>query len=88
MIKLQILGVNGHISTNSLMMNTLDAVKELDLIVKLEEINDIDQFIQYDLFGVPALTINGKLAFQQTIPEVDELVDILGSFIQPLKKRA
>lgn len=79
MIKLQILGVNGHPSTNSLRSNTLDAIQRLGIIAKLEEVSDIDQFLSYDLQGIPALAINGKLAFQQMIPEVDDLMQSINT---------
>lgn len=88
MIKLQILGVNGHNSTNSLTHNTIDAIEQLGIIVKLEEVNDIDEFIKYDLEGIPALAINGQLAFQQMIPNVADLVETISALIQPIQKRA
>jgi len=88
MIKVQILGVNGHSSTNSLMNNTLDAIQRMGIIVKLEEVNDIDQFLSYDLQGIPAIAVNGQLAFQQTVPRVEDLVQSISSFIQPIKQIA
>ena len=81
MIKLQILGINGHSSTKSLTDNTLDAIQQLGIIVKLEEVNDIDQFLNYDLEGIPALTVNGQLAFQQIIPKVEDLVQSISLLI-------
>ncbi|GEM_PF-5416606 len=88
MIKLQILGVNGHKSTNVLISNTIAAIKALGLIVKLEEVNDIDQFIKYDLLGIPALTINGQLACQQTVPKIEDLVGMLSPLSAPVKLQA
>ena len=51
----------------------------------MEEVNDIDVFLKYGLEGIPTLTINGALAFQQTVPEVAELIDRLNLFDSILK---
>ncbi|MEM1119771.1 MAG: thioredoxin family protein [Bacteroidota bacterium] len=83
MIKLQVLGVDGHPSTQSLMQNTLDAVKRLKIAVIVEKINDIDYFLTYDLKGVPALAVDGQLAFQQVVPEVEELMQTVNRLIPP-----
>lgn len=85
MIKVQILGVNGHITTNSLADNLLNAVDQLGIIIKLDQVNDIDEFINYNLSGVPALTINGQLAFEQTVPAVNDLVDLLRGYAPSTK---
>lgn len=85
MIRLQILGVNGHRSTNILTNNTIAAIEKLGLIVKLEEVNDIDQFLKYDLSGIPALAINGQLACQQIVPKIEELVGMLSPLSEPTR---
>jgi len=73
MLAIQILGVNGHKSTNALTTNTLTALKELEMIAKVEEVSDIDHLIEFDIVGVPAMVINGHLRFQQFVPEVEDL---------------
>ena len=88
MIKVQILGLNGHTATNSLAQNIINAVERLGIIIKLEEVNDIDGFVNYDLSAVPALAINGQLAFEQNIPSVEDLMDLLSGYAQPMKLRA
>ncbi len=88
MIKLQILGINGHSSTSSLIHNTVDAIQQLGIIAKLEKIEDIDEFVKYDLQDIPALIVNGKLVFQQMIPDVDDLVNTISSLIPSIKQRA
>lgn len=73
MLAIQILGVNGHQSTKTLTKNTLTALKELDIMAKVEEVSDIDHLIEYDITGLPAIVIDGKLRFQQYVPEVADL---------------
>lgn len=73
MLAIQILGINGHKSTNTLTANTLTALKELEMIAKVEEVSDIDHLIEYDISGVPAMVINGELRFQQFVPEIEDL---------------
>lgn len=76
-IKVQILGLDNHDPTRSLRHNVLNAVEKLNIIIRLEEIEDIDEFLSYDLYGIPAMTINGQLVFQQQVPSVECLVNTL-----------
>lgn len=87
MIAIQVLGVNGHKSTKSLTFNILSALKELNLIAKVEEVSDIDKLIQFDIAGIPAMVINGKLAFQQIVPEIEDLKILLKVLTKPIKKK-
>lgn len=87
MLAIQVLGVNGHKSTNSLTANILAAINELKLIAKVEEVSDIDHLIQYDISGVPAMVINGKLAFEKGVPEVDDLKLLIKMLTKPTQKR-
>lgn len=81
MITLQILGVNGHLPTTSLVDNTANAIQQLGIIAKLERIDDIDEFVKYDLEDIPALIVNGKLVFQQMIPDVNDLATVISTTI-------
>lgn len=87
MLAIQILGVNGHKSTNALTANILTALKELDVIAKVEEVSDIDHLIQYDISGVPAMVIDGELKFQQIVPVVEDLKLLLKVLTKPIQKR-
>ncbi len=87
MLAIQVLGVNGHKSTNSLMANILTAINELKLIAKVEEVSDIDHLIEYDISGVPAMVVNGKLAFQKGVPEVADLKLLINLLAKPIQKR-
>jgi len=86
MIAIQILGVNGHKSTETLTANTLTALKELDLLAKVEEVSDIDHLIQYDISGVPAMVIDGQLRFQKFVPAVEDLKLLIKVLTQPKQK--
>lgn len=87
MLAIQVLGVNGHKLTDSLTANILTAINDLKLIAKIEEISDIDRLIQYDISGVPAMVINGKLAFQKGVPTVEDLKLLINLLTKPTQKR-
>lgn len=87
MLAIQILGVQGHKSTNLLRENILTAINDLKLIAKVEEVSDIDHLIQYDISGVPAMVVNGKLAFQKGIPTVADLKLLIQILIKPTQKK-
>ena len=87
MLVIQILGVNGHKSTNALTANTLMALKELNMLAKVEEVSDIDHLIEYDISGVPAMVIDGKLTFQQFVPDVEDLKLLIQVLSKPTQKR-
>jgi len=85
MLAIQILGVNGHKSTNTLTQNTLKAINELGLIAKVEEVSNIDDLIEYDISGVPAMVIDGQLRFQQYVPVVEDLKLLIKVLTKPIK---
>ena len=87
MLAIQVLGVHGHKSTNSLMANTLKAINDLKLIAKVEEVSDIDHLIKYNISGVPAMVVNGELAFQKGVPEVADLKLLIQLLTKPAQKR-
>lgn len=87
MLAIQILGVNGHKSTNALTANMLTALKELDVMAKIEEVSDIDHLIKYDISGVPAMVINGELRFQKMVPEIEDLKLLIKVLTKPIQKR-
>ncbi len=88
MLAIQILGINGHKSTNDLTANTLAALKELEMNAKVEEVSDIDHLIAYEISGVPAMVINGKLRFQQLVPPVEDLKLLINVLAQSNQKKS
>ena len=63
--------------------NLIAAIGQMGIIVRLEEMHDIDTFLNYNLSGVPAMTINGQLAFEQQVPAIEDLMEQLGQHISP-----
>ena len=88
MLAIQILGVSGHPTTNALKINTFRALKELNLLARVEEVSDIDHLVTYDIAGVPAMVINGQLRFQQSVPDVDDLKLLIKLLDKPFKKKS
>ena len=87
MVAIQVLGISGHRSTKKLIDNAGRAIEELNLRAKIEEVTDLDFFINYDISGVPAMLINGKLAVQKTIPGVEDLKTIIKDLNKPLQNK-
>lgn len=89
--KLELLGI-GSALNRKLKANLLEALAELSLDMPVEEVTEIDKLLQYDISGIPALAINGKVLFQQEVPSVSELRQLLINFLDlepkdiPMKK--
>ena len=80
-MKIQILGLIGHSATSALKDNLIAAIGQMGIIVRLEEMHDIDTFLNYNLSGIPAMTINGQLAFEQQVPAIEDLMEQLGQHV-------
>jgi small redox-active disulfide protein 2 len=57
---IKILG-SGCANCKKLFANTQEAVQELNLDVKIEEVKDLDEIINYGVMKTPALVVNGKV---------------------------
>ncbi len=70
--RLKLLGI-GYSETRALKTNLLLALQELGLNVILEEVEDIDKLMQYDISGIPALIFDGQVILQKQVPNVETL---------------
>lgn len=77
MQSIQILGVHDYTLTNHLKANVNQAMRELGLNIPVEEISSVDDFIQFNISGIPALVINGRVVSQQVVPTVSILKGLL-----------
>ncbi|MBK7870651.1 MAG: thioredoxin family protein [Saprospiraceae bacterium] len=74
--RLKLLGV-GSSEMRALKTNLLLALQELGLNVIIEEIEEFEKLMQYDISGIPALSFDGKVLLQKQVPSVEVLKDIL-----------
>lgn len=76
MILIQILGIKDYRQTVNLKKNTQEALKALHLDVEVEEIWEVEDLIHFKISGIPALVVNGRVAFQKVVPDVDDLIKL------------
>ena len=81
---IEILGIRDYEKTNSLKSNTEEALAILKIKAEIYEVHDVDQFLELKISGIPALVVNGKVAFQKAIPTVSEIVQYFES-LKPFK---
>jgi len=55
------------------------ACTELELDVKIEKIEDIQDIMKYNILSTPGLVINGKVVLSGRLPKIDELKQIITS---------
>lgn len=76
MILIQILGIKDYSQTLRLKKNTQDALKALHLSVEVEEVGEVEDLIHFKISGIPALIVNGRVAFQKVVPDVEDLIKL------------
>ena len=75
-IQLELLGI-GSAKDRSLKANLKKALTDLGLNIPINEVKDIDKLMKYDVSGIPALIVNGKVVFQKIVPEVEDIKVVL-----------
>lgn len=56
-----------------LYQNTLEAVKELNLVAEVLKIEDIQEMIKYDILSSPALVVNGEVKVRGRVADATEI---------------
>jgi nucleotide-binding universal stress UspA family protein len=79
--KLELLGI-GSSKDRLLKANLLQALHELKLDIPITEVKNIDQLMKYDITGIPALVVNGKVVFQKVVPKVEDLKIVLNILLK------
>lgn len=79
--KLELLGI-GSSKDRLLKANLLQALQELRLDIPISEVKNIDQLMKYDITGIPALVVNGKVVFQKVVPKVEDLKIVLNILLK------
>lgn len=79
--KLELLGI-GSAKNRALKANLEEALRQLGLDIPIEEIRDIHSLMRYDISGIPALALNGKVIFQRIVPQVEDIKIVLRVLLQ------
>lgn len=80
--QLKILGV-GSSDTRILKANVKEALDQLCLNAIVEEVDRLEQLMEYDISGIPALVYDGKILFQKIVPSVEELKVLFTRLLYP-----
>lgn len=79
--KLELLGI-GSAKDRLLKANLLQALEELGLELPVTEVRSIDKLMKYDITGIPALVVNGRVVFQKVVPKVEDLKIVLNILLK------
>ncbi len=82
--RLELLGI-GSAKNRALKANLEEALRQLDLDIPIEEVRDIHSLMRYDISGIPALALNGKVIFQRIVPEVEDIKIVLRVLLQSVR---
>ena len=74
--RIELLGI-GSSKHRQLKANLEKALQRLSLDIPIQEVTDIDELMRYEVAGIPALAVNGKVIFQQVVPAVEDLSIVL-----------
>jgi nucleotide-binding universal stress UspA family protein len=80
MTTIHILGVEGSSKTISLRANVQAALEELGMEVIVKNVTSVDDLMNYNINGIPALVVNGTVVLQKVVPEVEDLKILLQVF--------
>ena len=79
--KVELLGI-GSVRYQKLKKNLDAALAQLGLSPRVVEITDIDQLMGYDVSGIPALIVDGRVLFQRVVPSVEDIVDVFRALME------
>lgn len=84
-VAIQVLGVEGYNKTDLLRSNVETALSNLNLALTVEEVNEVNRLMTYDISSIPALVVEGKVISQKQIPKVSELEILFKTIFQKNK---
>lgn len=82
MTRLELLGI-GSAKNRAFKANLQEALRQLNWEVPIEEVSDLDRLLRYDISGIPALVVDGKVVFQRVVPSVEDIKIVLQVLMQP-----
>jgi len=80
-MQLELLGI-GSAKNRALRANLDEALSQLDMKVAIQEVSSIEELLQYDISGIPALVVNGRVVFQRVVPSVEDIKIVLSVLLQ------
>jgi hypothetical protein len=76
---ISILGVKGSKTTESVKGNVQEAVIKLGIPATIEQVSELDVFLQHRISGIPAVLVDGRIVFERQVPAVEEIMRVLSS---------
>lgn len=77
MLAIQLFGITESKSLTSWEEQLVEALEALGVEYDLQVVSDLEQFILYDLRGIPVLVIGEEVLFQRQLPDIDEFIAVL-----------
>ena len=75
-MNIKVLG-SGCVNCRTLFKRTERAVKELNLNITVEKVEDIMKIMEYKVISTPALAINDEVVVSGRVPKVEEIKQLL-----------
>ena len=82
MIAIQLFGITESKSLTSWEHQLVEVLEDLGVEYDLQVVSDLEQFILYDLRGIPALVIGEEVLFERQLPDDEEFLTILRDKIE------
>ena len=76
-MKIQVLGV-GCPNCKRVVANAEQAIKELGLSAKVENVEDIQGIVKFGVITLPALVVDGEVRVLGRVPTVQEIKEMIG----------
>ena len=76
---IKVLG-SGCPNCEKLFESTKEALKVLEINIKVEYVTDINKIMALGVITTPVLMINDKLAISGRVPGVDEIKDVINKY--------
>ena len=83
MNSVEILSVSGYRKAILLRENVEQALRELNMNLKVKEVTDVNDMIKSEISGIPALRVNNKVVVQKVVPAVEDLKILLKTMLEP-----
>ena len=80
-MEIKVLGA-GCARCKSLEEITRKAVTELNLNASIEKVEDMQKIMEYAVMRTPALVLNEKVVLSGQVPKIDQMKDLLTTYIQ------
>lgn len=75
-VVIKILG-SGCAKCNNLEKNTVEAIKQMGIEIKIQHITDFSEIAKYGVMTTPALVFNNKVLCFGKVLKTDEIIDLI-----------